>query len=143
MDGAGDRVVDALGLVRDARRHRFHVDQNGSAFFADRRDLTGFEIVDERHHPRVDQVAADPDADEQERLENAQGRHNPERRAERAEIWHGLPYADQRPGAALPAISLIERQPSFAADLALSTVPRTFDSSRMKSSSLGSIWLRI
>src|SRR5262249_6129308 len=51
------------------------------------------------------------------------------------------PHADQRPSAPAfpPAMSLRDLQPSFAAVRAFSIVPRTVCSSRMKSSSLGSI----
>src|ERR1044071_5661549 len=52
-------------------------------------------------------------------------------------------YADQRPCAAPPVISFSDRQPSLAAVFALSTVPRTFASSRTKSSSFGSICVRM
>src|SRR5258707_11425365 len=40
-------------------------------------------------------------------------------------------------------MSLRARQPSLAAVCAFATVRRTFESSRVKSSSFGSIWLRI
>ena len=100
VDGAADRVIHALGLLADPRGDSLHVRKNGVDFLANRGDLARFEIVDEGHDARVHQVTGYADPDQQQRLEHAQDRHDPQRDTQRVQIATHV-KASLRPTSAL------------------------------------------
>ena len=71
VDRAGDRLIDPLGLLATRAVTALTSARIASTFSRSGAICRVSRSRDERHDARVDQVAADAHADEQQRLENA------------------------------------------------------------------------